>query len=73
MTRCAAVVWIVCGYHELAIPYSATECSLSQMHLELPLCANIRLDKCEVGYTLYMQPELLPKLKAGFETLLGVK
>lgn len=64
-------VWVVAGYYDLAIAYSATEYAVRQMLVDPALRPNISLTTYEGGHMIYNNEASRKKFKTDFETFLN--
>ena len=64
-------VWVVAGYYDMAIAYSATEYAVRQLLVDPALRPNISLTTYEGGHMIYNNEPSRKKFKADFETFLN--
>ena len=64
-------VWVVAGYYDLAIAYSATQYAVRQMLIDPALRPNLSLTTYEGGHMIYNNEPSRKKFKADFETFLN--
>ncbi|HWB58675.1 MAG TPA: hypothetical protein VG733_04250, partial [Chthoniobacteraceae bacterium] len=64
-------LWVVAGYYDMAIAYSATSYAVKQLLVDPALRPNISLTDYEGGHMIYNNAPSRAKFKADFETFLN--